>query len=212
MDILGELFGSNARVRLMRLFLFNPEGVFSLASITKRSKNSSKEIRKEINRLLSLGLIKKRKYIREINKEVRTKRGRRNIVKKVEEIGYFLDQKFPYLSALKNLIITVSLHADSFLVQKFATAGRIKLFIASGVFIQEWESRIDLLIVGDDINMTKLANVISVIEAEVGKEISYSAFSTEDFEYRLNIRDKLIRDIIDSPHIVILDKLGLSKN
>ena len=126
----------------------------------------------------------------------------------MHELGYSLDQKFPYLSALKTLLIIVSLHADDSLMKKFANIGKIKLLIASGVFIQEWDTRVDLLVVGDDLNMTRIENVMKSIEAEVGKEIAYSAFETEDFEYRLCIHDRLIRDILDSPHTVLIDKIG----
>ena len=115
------------------------------------------------------------------------------------------------MQALKNLLITVSLHADETLLKKFASVGRIKLFLASGIFIQEWDTRVDLLIVGDDINFTRLETVIKSIEAEIGKEIIYSAFETNDFEYRYGMHDRLIRDIIDFPHTTLVDKLEIDK-
>lgn len=205
MDTLAQLFGTATRVKLMRLFLFNAETPFSLSEIVRRTKTPSGEVRKEITRLIAMGIVKKRSVIREIH----SKRGGKALVRKVHELGYSLDSRFPYLQALKNLLITVSLHADESLTRKFANVGRIKLFIASGVFIQEWDTRVDLLVVGDDINMVKLDAVMKAIEAEVGKEISYSAFETEDFEYRLGIHDRLIRDILDSPHTILIDRMGL---
>lgn len=204
MDILAQLFGSPVRVKLLRLFLFNPEAPFGLSEIAKRSKTLRGEVRREITKLISMGIVKKRSVIREIH----SKRGK-TPVKKIHDLGFCLDQKFPYLQSLKNLLITVSLHADESLLKKFASVGRIKLFVASGVFIQEWDTRIDLLVVGDDLNMVKLDSLMKSIEAEVGKEISYSAFETEDFEYRLGIHDRLIRDILDSPHTVLVDRIGL---
>jgi hypothetical protein len=80
---------------------------------------------------------------------------------------------------------------------------------AAGVFIQNWDSRVDLLIVGDELNLPKIESVIKVIESEIGKEISYSAFETSDFEYRLGIHDRLVRDIIDYPHVALVDRLGI---
>lgn len=205
MDTLAQLFGSATRVKLMRLFLFNAETPFSLSEIARRVKATSGDVRKEITKLIAMGIVKKRSVVREIHSK-KTK----GAIRKVHELGYTLDQKFPYLQALKNLLITVSLHADETLIKKFASVGKIKLFIASGVFIQEWDTRVDLLVVGDDLNMIKLDMVMKTLEAEVGKEISYSAFETEDFEYRVGIHDRLIRDILDSPHTVLIDKLGVS--
>jgi hypothetical protein len=188
MEILAKLFGSPAKVKLMRLFLFNPETTFTLKDLKTRTRLQGSAVNKELGALVKLGLIKK----------AHTKKP-----------SFGIDQRFPYLSALKNLLITVSLHADASLAKKFANAGRIKLFLASGVFLQEWDARVDLLIVGDGLNMARVVKIISEIEAEIGKEISYSAFETEDFQYRLGIHDRLIRDIIDCPHATIVDKLGV---
>jgi hypothetical protein len=206
MDTLTQLFGSSLRVKLMRLFLFNPENIFSMEQISNRVKSKNADIRKEINKLILTGLIKKRITV----KEITVRKKKKNIQKRVDEIGYSYDQKFPYFLALKNLLIVASLNADESLVKKFNGIGKIKVFLASGVFLQEWDTRVDLLIVSDDINMVKLDTAIKNLEAEIGKELSYSAFETEDFEYRLGVHDKLVRDILDSKHILLVDKLGLS--
>lgn len=206
MDTLTQLFGSSLRVKLMRLFLFNPDNIFSIDQISNRVKSKNADVRKEINRLISTGLIKKRTTV----KEITVRKNKKNIQKRVDEIGYSFDQKFPYFITLKNLLIVASLNADESLVKKFNGIGKIKVFLASGVFLQEWDTRVDLLIVSDDINMVKLDTAIKNLEAEIGKELSYSAFETEDFEYRLGVHDKLVRDILDSKHILLVDKLGLA--
>lgn len=205
MEILAKLFGSDTKVKLMRLFLFNPDVAYSSSEITEKSKSNKNDVKKEINSLLAVGIIKKKT----INRDVHVKKGKKVTIKKITEIGYTLDIKFPYLQSLKNLLIMVSLHANDSLIKKFSNVGRIKLFIASGVFIQEWDTRVDLLVVGDDLNMTKLDAVMKTIEAEVGKEIVYSAFETNDFEYRHGMHDRLIRDILDLPHTTLVDKLGI---
>ena len=81
--------------------------------------------------------------------------------------------------------------------------------IAAGVFIQNWDSRVDLLIVGEELNLHKIESIIRNIESDIGKEISYSAFETQDFEYRMGIHDRLVRDILDYPHVTLLDRLGI---
>ncbi len=154
-----------------------------------------------------MGITKKKA----VSRDVQYKRGKKTAIKKIHGTGYCLDQKFPYLDALKNLVIMVSLHADDSLVKKFNSVGRIKLFVASGLFIQEWDTRVDLLIVGDDLNINRLDAVIKGIEAEIGKEIVYSAFETSDFEYRYGMQDRLIRDILDFSHTTLVDKLGIDK-
>jgi len=94
-------------------------------------------------------------------------------------------------------------------VRKISTTGNIKLVLIAGVFLHNPDSRVDILIVGDHIKHGKLLSVISSIEAELGKELRYAVFETGDFQYRMGIYDKLIRDILDSQHEKILNKLGL---
>ena len=208
MEILSKLFGNETKVKLMRLFLFNPDNNYSVSEISDKSKSKRKDVAKEVLNLIKVGIVKKKT----ITREIQQKKKKRIVIKKISEVGYQLDQKFPYLYALKNLLIMVSLHADDSLVKKFSSVGRIKLFIASGVFIQEWDTRVDLLIVGDGINTSRLETVMKSIESEIGKEIIYSAFETEDFEYRYGMHDRLIRDIMDLPHTTLVDKLGIDEN
>ncbi|MEK7213654.1 MAG: hypothetical protein AAB637_00855 [Patescibacteria group bacterium] len=207
MEILAKLFGNATKVKLMRSFLFNQDKAYTLSEIIERTKANKREVKRELSELIKIGITKKRPVIREIH----SKRGKKIQIKKVNDTGYFLDQKFPYLQALQNLLITVSLHADEALLRKFASVGKIKLFIASGVFIQEWDTRVDLLIAGDNLNLSRLDHVIKSIESEVGKEITYSAFETSDFEYRYGVHDRLIRDIFDFPHTVLINKLEIEE-
>ena len=94
-------------------------------------------------------------------------------------------------------------------VKKLSRYGKIKLIIITGIFIQDPDSRVDLLIVGDEIKEGQMSKAISVMESEIGKQIRYSIFKTDDFKYRMGIYDKLVRDILDYPHEVIYDKIGI---
>jgi hypothetical protein len=48
------------------------------------------------------------------------------------------------------------------------------------------------------------------LEAEIGAELVYAVFDTKEFIYRLNMYDKLVRDILDYPHEVLLQAKELS--
>ena len=64
MDILAKLFGSPARVKLMRLFLMNTEDVFDKLEMGKRSKVAGGTLAHEIKLLLDIGLIKPRVIVK----------------------------------------------------------------------------------------------------------------------------------------------------
>jgi hypothetical protein len=189
METLTAIFGTAAKVKLLRLFLFNATTAFSARDIAIRTKVKGSAVGKELALMQKVGIIRKRKS--------------------ANGVTYGLNEKFPYLESLKNLLTVASIRADDSLAKRFAGVGKVKLIIAAGVFIQNWDSRVDLLIVGDDLNINKIETIIKTVESEIGKEIAYSAFETQDFEYRMGIHDRLIRDILDYPHVALLDRLGV---
>lgn len=205
MDILEKLFGSKEKVKIMRLFLFNPEQGFDIIDISKKTKSGQKEVRREISELDKVGLIKKRIFFKDINKEGD---GKIEIIKK-KTSGWILDRAFPYLLELQGLLINAQLIRHGEILNRLSNVGKLKAVIVSGVFIQDWDSRVDLLIVGDGLKKNSVESAIKTIESEIGREINYAAFETSDFLYRFGICDKLIRDILDYPHEKILDKIGI---
>jgi hypothetical protein len=205
MDTLTAIFGNEVKVRVLRLFLFNETTVFLVKEIVEKTKSQQNLVKKELSILEKAEVIKFKK----VSKEIQVTKGKKVIQKKVEGTGYVLNNKYPYLNPLKNLLTITSLSVDESLTKRFTNAGKIKLFIVAGVFTQNWDSRVDLLVVGDDLNLSKIETVIKNIEAEIGKEIAYSAFETQDFEYRMGIHDRLVRDILDYPHITLLDRLNI---
>lgn len=205
MDTLTAIFGSDVKVKILRLFLFNENTTFFPKEIVERTKSVPNLVKKELNILERADILR----IKKISKDVQVKKGKIVVAKKMEGTGYYLNSKYPYLDPLKNLLTITSLRVDESLTKRFTNAGKIKLFIVAGVFIQNWDSRVDMLLVGEDLNISKIENVIKLIESEIGKEIAYSAFETQDFEYRLGIHDRLVRDILDYPHVTLLDRLGI---
>jgi hypothetical protein len=192
MEILSKLFGSETKVKVMRLFLLNPDKVFAVKEIVDRVKSSHSKVRSELSTLLKIDLIKKRSS--------QKNRG---------GYGFSVNPQFPYLATLQNFLVNTEPLQSKDLIKRFSKVGSIKLIVVSGVFMQEPESRIDMLIVGDNVKKGNLENTMKNLESEIGKELRYTHFTTEDFKYRLSMFDKLTRDILDYPHKKVLNKLGI---
>ena len=45
------------------------------------------------------------------------------------------------------------------------------------------------------------------LSAELGRDVVYSMMDVEEYEYRYKMYDKFLREIIDSPHETVIDKL-----
>lgn len=199
METLAKLFGGQARVRIMRLFLLNPDHNFEIEEIVSRSRVTKANVRKEVNGLSGMSFIKVK---------IITKEGARGAKKKVT--AWSLNPQFQYLKSIRDLLVDPTLLLQEDLPQKFRQVGKIKLMIVSGVFIGDSKSRADVMIVGDRLKKNILQQVIKSLEAEIGKELDYVVFDSEEFKYRLDMYDKLICDIIDLPHEKLIDNGQLS--
>ena len=187
-DSLQKIFGSAARLKLLRLFLFNPQHSFTLPEVATRTQIGASEARSEVSNLVASGLIKK---------------NRRGRLHKYEVSG-----DFPYLLSLQDLLLNVTSRGEE-VKERLRTTGTLKLIVVTGMFMGEWEANIDLLVVGDKMKERAFKAQIKKLEAEIGKEIRFSMLGTQDFLYRLNMSDRLLRDVFDFPHRIILDKLDI---
>jgi hypothetical protein len=199
MDIFTKLFGGAAKVKIMKLFLMNQGEIYDNKDVSERSKVRLSSARRELQNLEKIKLIKRRSYFKEGDATGRKRRAQ----------GWTLCADFLYLKELQNLLVNIAPLRPQEIVQRLGRCGKLKLVLIAGVFIQDTDSRLDLLIVGDNLRTRLFENVIKIFESEIGCELRYAIFNSQEFKYRLGIYDKLIRDILDYPHDVALDKLGL---
>jgi hypothetical protein len=185
MEILGKILGSPARVKIMRLFLLNKSKGFKSKDIAKRSRVHAPAVRTELKLLSSINFIKKR-----------------------PTSDWFFNPAFQYGGELEDLLVRSESLDKSKLLENFKRVGRVRLFVVSGIFIKNEDTRVDLLIVGDKLKKAAIEEGVRKLEAEIGREIVYAVFDTKEFLYRFSMYDKLVRDILDFPHEVILQAKG----
>ena len=204
--ILEKLFGSGEIVRILRLCVSNPEVMLSLDEVTKRSRVKRDTARAELKMLEDIGFVEKKIFSQEVSQD---RKNRKTKPKKRKVTGYQLNPDFELLTPLRNLLLNTEPFKDKEVVKRFKGAGNLKVIIVSGVFTHNDDCRVDLLLVGDKLKKGTIESTIRSMESEIGKELEYAIFETDEFKYRLEIYDKLVRDILDFPHRKILDKLGI---
>lgn len=207
MDTLAKLFGSTARVRVMRLFLMNSEEIYEIADVAQRARTSTDVARKEVRLLRDIGLVKEREAIKMLPKSAKGKGGETELKKK-KYTGFGLDPSFPFLASLRGLVTEIAMGKED-IAARFKGCGHFKLIVVAGIFIDEPTSRVDVLIVGDKLKRAAIERELKKLEAEVGKELTYALMESAEFEYRFGVYDKFVRDIVDYPHLVVLNKLNL---
>lgn len=197
-----KLFDSPMKVRLLKLFLRNDDVFFSVEDIVSRIHIGVGYARKEVKKLNDINFFK--------IKRVRIKTGDRlGRIRTKKMVVYCVDSNFTFYPELKNLVSKSSPASEDNLRTGIQKIGKIKLVVLSGLFINSESSRIDLVIVGDGIGQKKLERFLNNLEAEVGKDIRYVVLTTEEFNYRLNMFDRFLRDVFDYPHKKLINKLRI---
>lgn len=183
--------------KIMRLFLLNPDKIYDVRLVMAISKGGKREVERELLVLEKIGLIKRKRY------------GKEGKGTSAQMKGYVLQNSFIYVAQLRSLLVGSSIMKTQDILKRVSRAGTLKLVVLAGIFIQNWDSRVDLLIVGDKLKKGLLGRVMRSMESEIGRELQYSILETSDLQYRMSVGDKLIRDIFDYPHQTILNKLGI---
>lgn len=189
MEPLAKLFCSPARLKTIRFFVFNKSQTFTLAEIAQKTKLSNDVARRELSDLISSDLVRKKGT--------------------GVPVHYQTNHNFEHLDALDLFIRDTTNVRPKSLITSLRRSGVLRLVVLSGFFMGVLESQIDLLVVGDRLEEKVLAAVVRSLEAEFGREIRYASFITEDFRYRLGVYDRLLRDVFDYPHRLLVDKIGI---
>ena len=215
--MLGKIFGSNTRVKILKLFLLHPENKFYIRQIARGLKLQINSVRRELENLEKFGVLISNSSSRasdrgalELNDKLLNRKSfAKSTDTKQEKKYYQANTDFVLFEELKALIVKSQILYEKDFVQKMQSAGRPKLLILSGIFVNNDNAAIDLLIVGR-FKKNKLLKIIKELENELGKEINYTILGTQEFKYRRDITDVFLYDILEGKKIVVIDEVGLS--
>lgn len=183
--MLKRLFTSNTRIKLLTLFLMNPDEEFFIRELTRRLDEQINSVRRELDNLKKMGLLK--------SKEKNRKK------------YYVVNKNFVIFHELKSIISKAIGDKDT-LIKKIAQMGTIELMVLSGLFVEK-ESPLDLLLVGT-IDRQTLEDYLNN-ELQTERPVRYSILTKEDYVYRRKCKDKFLHDMVDdTENIVALNRLG----
>lgn len=191
-----QLFGSKTRVKLLKLFYSNPNRSFYVREITRKIDEQINSVRRELANLLSIGII--------------TSDDSNN------KLYYEVSQSYEYFQPLAEIFggakpkkgstkKVASVEPTASTPDPLKVLGNVELALYTGQFTRDERSGIDFLLVGD-INHTQLTKYIDELEQKEKKEIRYTVFTLEEFQYRQQIKDRFIADVLASKVQVLADK------
>jgi predicted transcriptional regulator len=204
--MLSKLFGSNSRVKILKAFLFHPDERFYIRQLSRDLDLQVNSVRRELENLEEFGLLisesasgadKPDALVEEKNSDHQEKK------------YYRVNQNFPLFEDVKGLIIKSQiLHKDDFAKDLLKT-GSIKLLVLAGVFVNDFKSPTDVLIVGK-VNKDKLLKVIRDLENELGREVNFTLLTAVEFKYRRDIADVFLYNFLEKEKIIVIDEIGIS--
>ena len=189
MNTLEHLFSSKVRLKLLGLFLLNPDQNFFVRELTRRLDERINSIRRELDNLEKLGLL--------VN---RTENRRKY---------YMVDRKFDLYEELRALMLKAGVTPQEKAIRQLRALRGIRKAVLTGVFTQQTMPKVDLLIVGNP-PKPKLQSIVAELEKMAGKQIRYSVIDKDEYDYRLNMRDQFLHDILSNEKISVVDKLSTS--
>lgn len=189
--MIDALFGSKTRVKLLHLFLNNPNRAFYVREITRKVDEQINSVRRELANMLNVGIIKSDSSN--------------------NRLYYEVNQEYSYFEPLRAIFGDGKMQstAEAFSdvndwTKRLKPLGDVRVAIFSGSLVRGSKGDIDLLLAGD-INKTQAKRFMKGLEEDEGRQLNYTIMSYEDFYYRLSIKDRFIAAIISGKFTVLLD-------
>lgn len=184
--MLEQLLSSRTRVKLLKLFFLNPDQAYFVRELVRKLGEHLNSIRREVDNLLSLELITEELV------------GKKRFVRVNTNHGLYPE--------LKALLFKAQVLQQRKTLRELQQVGRIKYLALTGYFTGLDYTMTDVLIVGS-VNRTKLKRVLKKFQHEFDHELSYTVMTPAEFRYRNDLTDRFLYTILESPKIVIVDKL-----
>ena len=159
--------------------------MYYVREITRKTKEEINAVRRELDRLLGVGLLKSEE------------RGNR--------LYYSVNDRYVFFQELQQIIVK-----DSGLGKKVRKLrkklGTIEFVMFSGKFVRRkpvMQGEVDVLVIGDVV-LQELEVLIKEEQVEMGREINYAVFSLDEFEFRKQRRDPFIMDVLYGSRVMVI--------
>ncbi|MFH0923129.1 MAG: hypothetical protein V1825_00155 [Candidatus Falkowbacteria bacterium] len=207
-NMLEKIFGSRARVKMLKLFLLHPNDKFYIRELSRKLKLQINSVRRELENLEKFGLLISSPPPITDTKQAAGKSPNNQPAK--QEKKYFqANTDFVLFEEVKALIIKAQILYERDFIDKLHKIGKVKLLILSGIFVNNYKSQTDLLIVGR-FHKPKFLRLIKELEQELGNEINFTLMDSKEFKYRRDITDIFLYEILEGRKIVVIDEAGIS--
>lgn len=185
MASLQDLFISKVRVKLIKVFLGEPQEIFYVRELVRLIGEEINAVRRELLRMEERGMVAKEH------------RGNR--------IYYHFKRDYLFYSELVRLAAKTTGLGRAIIKNK-NKIGKVSYAFITGRLIRRRPHReedVDLLIVGDVI-LPQLSALVGRFESEIKREVNYSAMTKDEFEFRKKRRDPFILKVLAQSRVMLI--------
>ena len=183
--LLSDLITSKTRVKILALFLDNPNDMFHVREVVRRVDEEINAVRRELIHLEKKGILKREP--------------------RVNRVYYYLDKNYPHFFDLLSIQAkNTGLGAN--IIKNRIRLGKIKFAMLSGKFargIRDNPEEVDLLVVGTVV-LPELSLLIKEEEEKRKHEINYTVMTEEEFNFRKKRRDPFITSVIYGSRVMLI--------
>ena len=183
--MLNKLFSSEARIAILRLFLFNSGKAFYQRQISILAHQPIRAVQREVNKLAEIGLINK------------FTEGNRTY--------YRVDKTCTIFEELKRIFLKTMGLAEV-LKERLTKSNDIKIAFIYGSYAKGKEnlsSDIDLFIIGN-ISSKELSSILSKPKKELGREINFVIFPQREFIKKLKQKNHFLNTVMKEDKLFII--------
>jgi len=186
---LRALISSRTRIELLRLLALNPGSAFHINELSRRTGFSPRGVERELKNLLSGGILRK---------EVLGNQHR-----------YQLDPECTINREIRSLISKTVGVSDVLKRALFPVEDEVQVAFVFGSFASGNygnQSDVDLLVVSE-LSGVKLAELLGPAQNEIGRPISISQFTPDEYRQRQRRGDHFLTRAMEGPRIVIIGQV-----
>jgi hypothetical protein len=185
MASLRDFFLSKVRIKLLKIFLQNPDEIYYVRELVRMCAEEINAVRRELLRMDSNGMVFKEK------------RGNR--------LYYGFKKDYLYFNELVQLVAK-STGLGGKVIKERNRIGKIKFAILSGKYVRHLphkETDVELMVVGEVV-MSQISTLVEEFEKETNRVINYSVMTKEDFEFRKKRRDPFLYQILMGSRVMLI--------
>ncbi len=183
---LVRLFASSARIKVLKFFVLQPETRAVSSAVADIIGVPKKTVENEMRALVHVGILIRRAQ--------------------TKATVFTLNNAHSLAAPLRVFFDMTTVPSNTKILEVFRDVRGVTLLVATGILAHEPRGSVDLLIVTKKPRDSRLKRAVKRLEVLLALPLRYAVLEFGDYTGRLESYDRLLRDIFEFEHRIIIGK------